>query len=627
VGKYLYLYLTLLRSLSAIWYVLMSVLCLREYRERRGRWGGYAYCGLVVTYAVLYLVLLAQEAVGVTFHRSVAWLTVADILTSALIAPLLLHVFYTNEKPYLAARRLWQGWLATVYALGLVEAAGGMAISFGGFRSPVSQDTAFLLPIAVAAVGLAGVLSTSRRPRLSPIERHQRLWVLLLCIGWVSVVVAWRMSRSPWLELLKDACPLVFIFMATYYVERYTFFDVLIKKGLAAFFSFALFSAYFTWAGPWLDKFRLSITVWALSVWPIALVTPWLYRTLSAWLDRVWLGRRFTPAEASRYFLSGLQGAIGEAELVSRAEEHLETIFRSKADVILRPPSGPAGGATGEGIEAKIHLGREVAGVVRLQPGVRRPRFLSEDVALLALLAEAFSFLLENLRLREKRLQQEQREQELILHASRADLKALRAQVNPHFLFNALNAIAGLIPRDPDRAERTIEQLAEVFRYTLRGSQREWVRLEDELEAVRAYLDVEQARFRDGLRVRMAWPGGLGHARIPAMIVHTLVENAVKHGAGAITSPGVVEVDVSVADGLLRITVRDNGPGFGAAAVRALQSAGSGYGLRNVRERLQGHFGDAACLKIERGATPAMTVVTVEMPLVGEPQPSGVCTP
>jgi len=629
VGRYLYLYLTLLRGLSAIWYVLMSVRCLREYRQRRTGWGGHAYCWFVVTYAMLYLIMLAEEAVRVTFHRSLTGVTILDVLGSFLVAPLLFHIFYTNEKPYLRARGVWQGALAATYATGALASAGAVISVLSGLPRLAWSDAPFLLQLALSVVGIVGVRWASRRPSSGPVERNRRRWALALCLLWAGIVLACRAAKSPWIELLNDACPLVFILLVTYYVERFTFFDVLIKKGLAAFFSFALFSAYFTWLGPWMDKFRLSVTVWALSVWPIALATPWLYRTLSAWLDRLWLGRPFTPAEASRYFLSGLQGAIGERELVARAQDHLGTIFRSRADVLLPLPADTdaASGAGDEGIQARIHLGQEVAGEIHVRHEEGRPPFLSEDVALLASLAEAFSFLLENLRLREKRLQQEQREQELILHASQADLKALRAQVNPHFLFNALNAIAGLIPRDPDRAERTIEQLAEVFRYTLRGSEREWVKLEEELEAVRAYLDVEQARFRDGLQVHMERPGDLGNARIPAMIVHTLVENAIKHGASAITAPGVVEVEVNVTAGLLRITVRDNGPGFRATAGRALESAASGYGLRNVRERLQGHFGDAACLKIGRAGTPPMTVVSVEMPLVTEPRPVGACPP
>ena len=122
--------------------------------------------------------------------------------------------------------------------------------------------------------------------------------------------------------------------------------------------------------------------------------------------------------------------------------------------------------------------------------------------------------------------------------ASRAELKALRAQINPHFLFNALNAIAGLIHTRPELAEETVEQLAEVFRYTLRKSEKEWVRLDEELEFVAAYLRVEEARFGERLR-----GGGVGGCRrrgdaVPAMSIQPLVENAIKHGTSTVEGPG-----------------------------------------------------------------------------------------
>ena len=358
----------------------------------------------------------------------------------------------------------------------------------------------------------------------------------------------------------------------------------------------------------------ISTLFWALSVWPMLLLAPWGYRRLSAWLDRKWLGRRYSPAQASRYFLSGLQGATGIGELRSLAAERLGAIFQAEVEIVLAPEaaSGPAADVS---LSAPILVHGAPVGEIRVGPRPQSPRFLSEDAALLASLGEAFSFLLDNTQLRERRFLDERRERELQLNASRSELKALRAQVNPHFLFNALNAIAGLIPRDPDRAERTIEQLAEVFRYTLRGSEREWVSLEDELEAVRAYLDVEQARFRDSLQVRMeCGDADVRNARIPAMVVQTLVENATRHGVGAIGTPGVVEVLASASGETLRIEVRDNGPGFRAGAVPPGQSRDGGYGLRNVRERLRGHFGDAASLKIERDAALGMTVVSIRMP-------------
>jgi anti-sigma regulatory factor (Ser/Thr protein kinase) len=459
-----------------------------------------------------------------------------------------------------------------------------------------------------------GVLCASRRLGHGSIERRQRRWVLALFAAWFLVVLLWRLTESPWIVLLKDACPLVFVFLVTYHVERIAFFDVLIKKGVVAFFSLSLLAVYFTWPAPWMDHYRLGVLVWVLSAWPIVLVNPWLQRRVSAWIDRLWLGRRFTPIEANQRFLDGLQGAISEPELAALAQQRLGAIFQSEAEVLL--DSAPPGEGNGhESMRAPICLRGEQVGLIRVQRRVHSPRFLSEDVALLASLAEVFSFLLENLRLRETRLEQDKREQQLLLNANRSELKALRAQVNPHFLFNALNTIASLIPRQPERAERTVEQLAELFRYTLRRADREWVTLEEELEVVRAYLDVEQARFGDRLVTHIVASGEARQVRIPAMIVQTLVENAVKHGVGRIRTQGVVEVNAAVSASALRIAVGDNGPGFPAAAARALPVGDGGYGLRNIRERLQGHFGETASLTVDRDTALGMTVVSVRLPL------------
>jgi len=279
------------------------------------------------------------------------------------------------------------------------------------------------------------------------------------------------------------------------------------------------------------------------------------------------------------------------------------------------PPAENAGGC----MQAAIGPDGVQLGLISIQPRVHGPRFLSEDVTLLSSLAETYSFLLDNLRLREERAQRKRREQDLLLEAERSELRALRAQVNPHFMFNALNTIAGLIPRRPDRAERTIEQLAEVFRYTLRRSEREWVPLDEELEAVRAYLDIERTRFGDRLEFTIRAGDEAAEARIPAMIVQTLVENAVKHGVSAIRAPGRIEVDVEAAQDRLRIEVRDNGPGFEDSATRLFHQPGEGHGLRNIRDRLRGYFGDAAHLGIARDGTSGMTVVSVEMPRTAQP--------
>jgi signal transduction histidine kinase len=468
-------------------------------------------------------------------------------------------------------------------------------------------------------IGSLAVLCTTRRPYQNLRDRNQRRGMLLLVIVWGCIAVLCMLwGNESWIEPFRDACPLAFIFMVTYHVERYTFFDVLIKKATFFYSSLLLLTLYMVFVTPWMWSLPLrgwiGSLIWGLSVWPIVLLAPWGQRKLSAWLDRIWLGRRFLPGQASNYFLSGLQNANSESELIHRAMRLLSEIFQSEAEVMLDASAALFEKEAGESMQAPIRLHGEHVGVIRIHPRAHNPRFLSEDIAMFASLAETFSFLLENLRLREGHVQQEKREQELLLETNRSELRALRAQVNPHFMFNALNTIAGLIPRRPERAEQTIEQLAEVFRYTLRRSEREWVRLSEELEAVRAYLAIEQTRFGDRLQFSVLAGEGTESVKIPAMIVQTLVENAVKHGVGAIRTPGSIEVNASVSVERLLIEVRDNGPGFQESALRAFHHAGAGHGLRNIRERLRGYFGDTACLRIGRDATLGITVVNVEMP-------------
>src|SRR6185295_5860950 len=112
--------------------------------------------------------------------------------------------------------------------------------------------------------------------------------------------------------------------------------------------------------------------------------------------------------------------------------------------------------------------------------------------------------------------------------------------INPHFLFNALNAIVALIPTKPERAEETLEQLAEVFRYTLTRSDKEWTRLADEVEFVRAYLDVEKARFGERLQATIDVDPKVQDMTVPSMMLQTLVENAVKHGLSSVRGVGVL---------------------------------------------------------------------------------------
>ena len=230
--------------------------------------------------------------------------------------------------------------------------------------------------------------------------------------------------------------------------------------------------------------------------------------------------------------------------------------------------------------------------------------------------------MLENIRLQRRRQEQDQLAQELRLQSSKSELKALRAQINPHFLFNALNAIASLIHTDPARADGAVEQLAEVFRYTLRRSDSEWAPLDQELTFARAYLDVEQARFGQRLTATIDSDHASPAPLVPSMLLQTLLENAVKHGVSQERGPGRIAVIVRTTPDQITLEVRNTGPSTREAAAagslgRTGQTRdGEGFGLRSVRERLQGHFGDRASFTLTRDEAAAMTVARIAMPQV-----------
>jgi signal transduction histidine kinase len=208
--------------------------------------------------------------------------------------------------------------------------------------------------------------------------------------------------------------------------------------------------------------------------------------------------------------------------------------------------------------------------------------------------------------------EKERQEEQLRVLATEAELKALKAQINPHFLFNTLNTIAQLIHTDSAQAEATVERLAEMFRYVLAGSERGLVSLEEELAFVDNYLEIEQARFGERLRItREIAPKALDMP-VPSLILQPLVENAVQHGRAV---DGSVKLTIRIqphSDEVL-IAIADQGPGM---PQDHRMDAGQGVGLRNVDERLRKTYGEKYGLEIAINE-PKGTIVTVRIPARG----------
>ena len=182
---------------------------------------------------------------------------------------------------------------------------------------------------------------------------------------------------------------------------------------------------------------------------------------------------------------------------------------------------------------------------------------------------------------------------------ARAELRSLRAQISPHFIYNALAAVASFIHSRPEEARELLTEFAEFIRYGF-GSQRPYVTLADELGYVEKYLRLEQARFGDRLDVRVNVAPEVLTAVVPVLSMQPLVENAVRHGVESATGPCRVEILGADLDADVELTVRDGGAGMSAdEAAAALAGRGNGIGLANVHARLQSTFGPEYGLEVE----------------------------
>jgi LytS/YehU family sensor histidine kinase len=196
------------------------------------------------------------------------------------------------------------------------------------------------------------------------------------------------------------------------------------------------------------------------------------------------------------------------------------------------------------------------------------------------------------LTMQRRRYQAEVREAQLGEALKAAELRLLKSQLNPHFLFNALNGLRSLIADDPGRARDSVTQLARLLRYTFASGEDDLVSLERELEMVDDYLALESMRLAERLTIEREIEPAARTSRVPAMLLQTLVENAIKHGIAPLKPGGTLRIEARVVDAVLELRVdnprpMDNPPSTG------------GVGLRNATERLRLLFGRHATLRLD----------------------------
>ena len=193
---------------------------------------------------------------------------------------------------------------------------------------------------------------------------------------------------------------------------------------------------------------------------------------------------------------------------------------------------------------------------------------------------------------------------------AQAELRALKMQVHPHFLFNTLHSISSLVLEDPPKANSMIARLGDFLRLTLDHADHELVTLKEETEFLRAYLDIEQVRFGDRLKVAFEMEPMTLSAQVPHLILQPIVENAIQHAVAPRTAQSLIDIKAQRLNSSLRLEVKDNGPGI---ALKSDLLKLHGVGLNNVRSRLVQAYGSDFRFELTNGAEGGLTV-TMEIP-------------
>jgi two-component system LytT family sensor kinase len=456
------------------------------------------------------------------------------------------------------------------------------------------------------------------------------VWTMLagLFIGTVSIVLCDFFAMRPTIRsmvlLAKEQGVTLILIGSMFYFARFRAVDVFLKLTLRvlAGVALALITAGLA-LGPIQSMASRSKAPFAFEV--IGYMV--LFALVMLIVQRVW---KTTDAIVERYIFGkpDYRQAAGElqerlallesdATVIAATEEFVGQTL-GMLNVRVHAAAGPVAGVnTEDAAQVPIVVGNQSPYVLTVSSRSREHIVMTVDVEFLRDVAVIVGRRLEALARERERVERARREAQLEHQVVSAELRALRAQLNPHFLFNALNTIAALIPHAPEKAESMVVQLAKVFRHLLTHSEKSFSSLQEEIEFLRTYLDIEKVRFGERLSVEFDIGVDASAATVPSLILQPLVENALKHGLATKRGDNQLTIRAGRVAGALSLSVEDNGVGISAAADVAQRDGASGVGLRNIRERLRTIYGSRASLVLEniaQGGSRALVIIPVADP-------------
>jgi len=387
-------------------------------------------------------------------------------------------------------------------------------------------------------------------------------------------------------------------------LSRFRFSDIFAQRGLRILLGalIALAIAYLArkMFGPLMHEepasTELAVLGFAMIVW-IAIL---LYAKITAASD--WLvDRQIFRQTDYRHALKSFREAIStesDAGAIFETGRALAKKTLRIADAVIRPDDNAEASVDAvrcdAGREYIFHIskgGEHPDSALVITTGARRHTLFNAEIDFLREVCLTIERRLEAIDREKENIERAQREAHLVKQLVEAELRALRAQINPHFLFNSLNSIAALITAEPEAAEEMIIRLAKIFRHVLTYHDRPFSSVNEEISFLQTYLEIEKVRFGDRLQVNFEIEPSISQLAIPTFILQPLVENSLKHGLGPKVGENLLTIRGRQLTDHIELTVEDNGVG---AKVNSSGWNSTGLGLRNVEERLQTVYrGDA----------------------------------
>ena len=607
--------------------------------SRRGRGARLIFPSCALTWNLIGLVKMCGAVVGIPQQSLAAGLIEVFSVIVAAVWPLSI-LMWRNDSLSPLRKRLGN-WLIGIAAAVAVYCSAAAFLSFwqmhfGGaiqpesfFREDFPVYSGLVIMAAGAFVFLPG-LFRDRSARVSILIMFSGL--VMICAGIILHHYAYLPEALDRLVMISKSKGLsVMILGVLFYSARFRASDIFVRLSLrvlvgaviavvaAHVFSRAYASITRSPVGP------QTLSVVGLSA--LVIFSILAFEKISCLTDALierWVFGKIDYRQALKDFQKSVGLLFEEPEILRATEQFLTQSLRLENVRIVPQKAAPSRPALSDNagenrsndhqdkdLSIPIHQGTRITHFIFITTDIEERILVSTEVEFVREAARYVESRLEEIGREKERLERASREERLIHQVVEAELRALRAQVNPHFLFNSLNTIAALVVPEPAKAEEMTLRLAKIFRHVLIHADQPFSSIEEEISFLRTYLEIEKVRFGERLKIEFDVNESVTQLSVPTLILQPLVENALKHGLAAKLGQSELKIRANRKENVLLLSVEDNGVGMKG---KSKPGQSFGVGLRNVKERLQTVYGNLATFSFE--STPQLgSRALVEIPI------------